>query len=100
MVKKTKSYASDFKFDVVLETFIRGNISEVARQYKINPGRLSVWRKEFILYGYMAFEKNPSKIEKDFRTKIKDLEILLRKKDIEISILKNFLDFCSYGDSR
>jgi len=100
MVKKTKDYAPDFKFNLVLESYIKGNVSEVARQYEIHPGRLSVWRKEFILYGHMVFEKNPSKIEKDFNMKIKDFENLIRKKDLEISVLKHYLDSCFYRDSR
>lgn len=93
MAKKIKKHSPEFKFKVVLESFIKGDVSEVARQYGIHPNQLSLWRKEFTVNGHLAFEKDPSKVEKAYKTRIEKLENLIGKKEVEISLLKNYLDF-------
>ncbi len=93
MTKRAKRRTSEFKFKVVLESFIKGNVSEVARQYGVHPNQLTLWRKEFMSNGQMAFEKDPSKVEKACRKKVEKLENLVGKKEFEISLLKNYLDF-------
>jgi len=93
MGKKVKKHSSEFKFKVVLESFVKGNVAEVSRQYGINPNQLSLWRKEFINQGHQAFEGKSSKEDVKFRKKIEQLENLIGKKEVEISLLKNYLDF-------
>jgi len=93
MGKKVKKHSSEFKFKVVLESFVKGNVVEVSRQYGINPNQLSLWRKEFITQGHQAFEGKSSKEDVKSRKKIEQLENLIGKKEVEISILKNYLDF-------
>lgn len=95
MVKKMKNYASDFKFNIVLESFVSGNVSDVARSHEVHPDQLLLWREEFISYGHIVFEKNPPENEKVYRTKIENLQNQIGKKDIEINMLKNYLDFLS-----
>ena len=48
MGKKVKKHSSEFKFKVVLESYIKDNVAEVSRQYGINANQLSLWRKQFI----------------------------------------------------
>jgi transposase len=93
MGKKVKKHSAEFKFKVVLESFIKDNVTEVGRQYGINPNQLSLWRKEFVNQGHKAFEGGTSKGDTKYRKKIEQLENLIGKKEIEISILKNYLDF-------
>lgn len=93
MAKRAKKYSSEFKFKVVLESFVKGNVAEIARQYGVHPNQLSLWRKEFNTNGHAAFENDPSKIEKKYKSKIEKLENLIGKKEVEISLLKNYLDF-------
>ena len=66
---------------------------EVSRQYGINTNQLSIWRKQFIGHGHQAFEGDALKGDAKFRKKIEQLENLIGKKEAEISILKNYLDF-------
>lgn len=93
MGKKVKKHSSEFKFKVVLESFVKGNVTEVSRQYGINPNQLSLWRKEFVSQGHHAFDGKSSKEDAKYRKKIEQLENLIGKKEIEISLLKNYLDF-------
>ena len=66
---------------------------EVSRQYGINTNQLSLWRKQFIGQGHHTFEGDASKGDARFRKKIEQLENLIGKKEVGISILKNYLDF-------
>jgi transposase-like protein len=100
MGKRAKRHSAEFKFKVVLESFIKGNVSEVARQYGVNANQLSLWRKEFAVNGHLAFEKEPSKVEKALKSKIEKLENLIGKKEVEISLLKNYLDFYAPLDGK
>ncbi len=93
MGKKPRDFTGEFKFKVVLESLIKGNVTEVARNYKINPNQLSNWRKIFNDNGNIIFEsKNNNEIEKKNK-KINELENLIGKKEVEISLLKKYLDF-------
>jgi len=46
MGKKPYKHNSKFKFKVALESFVNGNVAEIARSYGINPNQLSNWRTE------------------------------------------------------
>jgi len=35
MAKKPKTYTPNFKFKVVMESMVKGNVAEVARQYQV-----------------------------------------------------------------
>jgi transposase-like protein len=93
MSKKVKKHSAEFKFKVVLESYIKDNVAEVSRQYGINANQLSLWRKQFISQGHQAFEGSQVKGEMKYRKKIEQLENLIGKKEVEISLLKNYLDF-------
>lgn len=98
MSKKSKHYTSEFKFKVVLESFIKGNVTEIARQYHVHPNQLSMWRKSFQDSGNMVFENKANEKEDKLKKKIEGLENLIGKKEIEITLLKKYLDFYSPND--
>jgi transposase len=100
MGKKVKKHSAEFKFKVVLESFLKNNVAEVARQYAVHPNQLSLWRKEFVNNGHQAFEIDNLKEEAKYRKKIEQLENLIGKKEVEISILKNYLDFYAPLDGK
>lgn len=100
MRKKIKNYSAEMKFKVTLESFIRGDVAGVARQYGVHPNQLSLWRREFTTNGHLTFEKDPSKVEKSYKSKIEKLENLIGKKEVEISLLKNYLDFYAPLDGK
>jgi len=42
MGKKVKKHSLEFKFKVVLESYLKDNVAEVSRQYGINAHQLSL----------------------------------------------------------
>jgi transposase-like protein len=98
MGKRTKKYSPQFKFKVVLETFQRDSVAEVARQYDVHPNQVTMWRREFQTNGAKVFDTGTSKREEQYRKRITQLENLMGKKELEISLLKEFLDFYSPPD--
>lgn len=100
MGRKVKNHKPEFKFQLVLESLQKGNVSEVAREHGINPNQLCLWRKEFLSNGAMVFEKSPEKQKKETARKITQLENIIGKKEVEISLLKNFLDFYAPLDGK
>ena len=93
MAKKAKLYTPNFKFKVVVESLLKGNVAEVARQYGINPNQLSSWRSQFNSNGHLIFDKNNSDIEHKFKKSIAKLVYLIGKKEVELNLLKSYLDF-------
>jgi len=93
MKTKKKHHTAKFKFKVVLDSMIKDSVSEVARHYSVNPNQVSNWRKIFLDNGFMAFERNQSDMEKKYTKKIEQLENLIGKKEVEINLVKKYLDF-------
>ncbi len=100
MSRKIKKYSAQFKFQAVLESIKRDNVSEVARKYGIHPNKLSVWKSEFLKNGLDVFESSRDKVAEQLKKQIAGLEKLLGKKEIEINLLKGFLDFYVPPDAR
>ena len=90
---KKKRHTSKFKFRVVLDSLIKDNVSEVARHYSVNANQVSTWRKIFLDNGAMAFERNQTDMEKKYNKKIEQLENLIGRKEVEINLVKKYLDF-------
>jgi transposase len=100
MPRKVKSYTAAFKFKIVMESIQKDNVAEVARKYDIHPNKLSTWRSEFNKNGHLVFENSKDKVAERNARKIKDLENLIGKKEIEINILKGYVDFYSPLDGK
>jgi transposase-like protein len=98
MQKKSKHYTPEFKFKVVLESYLKGNVTEVARLYHVHPNQLSLWRNIFKENGYLVFNKDENGKEDKLKKKIESLENLIGKKEIEINLLKKYLDFYAPND--
>jgi transposase-like protein len=92
---KKKSYTPQFKLDRALEVVHTGNVSEIARKYGLNPNLLYLWRDRLIENGAGVFETTPDQAMGELKTKVSRLEQMLGKKEVELSLLKNFSDFYS-----
>jgi transposase len=90
---KRKTYAPQFKFERALETIKANNLSEISRRYGINANVLLKWRNQLLEQGNNLFAEAPEKETKELKSKIAKLEQMLGKKEVEISLLKNFSDF-------
>jgi len=92
-MSKRKQYTPQFKFDRAIEAIKTGNLSEVSRKYNIAVNVLSNWRSELLGKGANTFVLTPDKEKKQLKVKIAKLEQMLGKKEVELSVLKNFSDF-------
>lgn len=88
-----KKHTAKFKFTCVVETLKTDKVVEVARKYGINANQLSTWRKQFLDSGYEVFETTADKEKEDLKAKVSKLEQIIGKKEIELTLIKNFADF-------
>lgn len=100
MGKRIKAHQPDFKFKVVLESFVQGNVVSIARSYGVNANQLSTWRKLFVEKGPMIYQTEKANREKVLEKQLVSLEQLIGQKEIEISLLKKYLDFYSPPDGK
>ncbi len=91
-MKKSK-YTSKFKFDRVIESFKKDSVSEIARQYGFGVNLLSKWRMDFLSKGHIVFESKPDNDVIKLQRKVKQLEQIIGKKEIELNLINNFADF-------
>jgi putative transposase len=90
---KRKKHSSKFKLQVVLESISKNEISEIARKYDINPNLVSRWKQILKDNGAMIFENKPEDLGKKYQKKIESLENLIGKKEVELNLIKKYLDF-------
>ena len=100
MGKTPKKHSAEFKFRVVVESIQRNEVAEVARRYSVHPNQLTKWSQEFQQRGASIFELREGKKAAQFRENIAQPEGMIGKKEIELSVLKNSLDFYAPPDSR
>lgn len=85
-------YSPKFKFQVVLEDIkAEGKEAEaqVARAYGVHAVTLAKWKRHFLEHGAEMFGgKEEVKV---YEKKIAELKRMLRQKEVEIALLKNFL---------
>jgi len=89
--KKGKRYSPKFQFQVVLEV-LKGDREavEIARAYNIHPTSVSRWKQEFLDNGAEVFGKDTTVAQ--YEKRIRELEQLLGRKEVEIALLRNFAD--------
>lgn len=88
---KRKTYSATFKFQLVLESYSNEQSdTELARKHGVHPVTLSNWKKEFQQKGPMIFDSK--KHNQQQAKKLQRMERLLGQKEVEIALLKNFLD--------
>lgn len=86
-------YTAKFKFDRVIESLKKDNVSEVSRQYGFGANLLSKWRGEFMDKGHLVFESKPDADVVKLRKRVHQLEQIIGKKEVELALIKNFADF-------
>ena len=91
MGKKGKRYSPRFQFQVVLEV-LKGDRDavEIARAHGLHPTTVARWKREFLENGAEVFGKNSTVAQ--YEKKIKEMERLLGRKEVEIALLHNFMD--------
>ena len=99
MSKKTK-YTAKFKFDRVIESIRKNNVSEVARTYGFGVNLLSKWRSNFLNTGHQYFSKKPNQSIERLNKRIEKLEQIIGKKEVELNLIKNFSDFYQSQNGR
>jgi transposase-like protein len=89
--KKGKRYSPRFQFQVVLEV-LKGDRDavEIARVHDLHPTTVARWKREFLKNGAAVFGKDTALAA--YEKKIKEMERLLGRKEVEIALLKNFMD--------
>jgi transposase-like protein len=87
-----KKYTSKFKFEIVLQTIKTDSVTEISRKYGINPTLIAKWKSQFMQNGYMAFQKDEDAKMTELQNKVSKLEQIIGKKEVELSLVKNFLD--------
>jgi len=93
--RKKNSYSSQFKLDRALEAVKTNNIADIARKYNLSSNLLYLWRDQLIERGAALFETAPDGEVKELKNKVGKLEQMIGKKEVELSLLKNFSDFYS-----
>ncbi len=90
MGKKGKRYSPRFQFQVVLEV-LKGDRDavEIARAYDLHPTTVARWKREFLENGAEVFGKNSTVAQ--YEKKIREMERLLGRKEVEIALLHNFM---------
>lgn len=91
--KNRKKHSPQFKFDRAIDSIKKDNLSEISRQYGVSVNLLSNWRMQLTERGSHAFETSPDQEKNQLKNKIGRLEQMLGKKEVELSLLKNFSDF-------
>ena len=89
---KRKQYSPGLKFQVAIQALQGGNATTVARQYGISHGLASRWKQQLLEHGPEIFQTTRDQELEKLKQHITDLEQLIGKKEVEINLLKNFLD--------
>jgi len=89
--KKGKRYSPRFQFQVVLEV-LKGDRDavEIARAHDLHPTTVARWKREFLENGLVVFGKDGAVAT--YEKKIKEMERLLGRKEVEIALLRSFMD--------
>ena len=80
-VVNKRKHTPQFKFEVAMKAVGGKQMAEVARVYGVNTGQVSKWVSYLKTQGSSIFSTHP------------DTEQLVGKKEVELSLMKNFLDF-------
>lgn len=85
-----RTYSPKLKFQVVLEVLSEErSLAQVAKAYDVHPNSVGLWKKQFLEKGPEIFSEDST--VREYERRIRDLEQLLGKKEVEIALLKNFL---------
>ena len=85
--KSPRKFSEDFKFNVVLESFITGNVAETAARHNIHVTLVNNWRKQLKNEGPKLFAFRKGYNNQEHRM-IDQLEKIIGRLTIENQILK------------
>jgi transposase-like protein len=89
-VRMAKRYSPKFKFHVVLELLTGDKTNaQVAKAYGIHPNSVSAWKQTLLEEGPGIFAHNGTVAQ--YERRIAELERMIGQKEVEIALLKNFL---------
>lgn len=90
MAHKPRTYTPKFKFQLVLEV-LQGDRSEVeiGHVYGVNHTTISKWKRQFLEHGAQVFSTDEEL--KRYEKRVAELERMIGQKEIELSLLKNFM---------
>lgn len=92
--QKRRKHDSVEKVKVALEAIKEDlSINEIASKYKLHPGQVRQWKKEFLDNAESVFKNNKDEKKHlaDLETEKNDLESLIGQQTIEINFLKKNL---------
>lgn len=89
MSKHRRNFSSEFKSKIALEAIVgHSSINEIAREYKIHPNQVGMWKKQLLENIPMIFD-NPRGPKTDNNTDLIDqLYRQIGKLQVEIDWLK------------
>ena len=89
--KMRKRYSPRFQFQVVLEV-LKGDRDavEIAREHGLHTTTVSRWKREFLENGPAVFGKDSTLLAHE--KKIKEMERLLGRKEVELALLQSSMD--------
>jgi len=93
MGKLRRSHSPQFKFDVAFKAMSTNQPAETARLYGITTGMVTKWVAYIKANGPHLFETHPDKEVAQLKTHVEKLEQIVGKKEVELSLMKNFVDF-------
>lgn len=99
-MNKRKQHSPNLKFQIALKAIETGNCSAVARQYGVSHTLANRWKHQLLEYGSQIFQSNQDKELEKLQNHIANLEQLIGKKEVEINLLKNFLDVTTSPSGR
>ena len=85
--RKQRKFSPEFKLNVVLESYVRGNVSATAERNEIHVSQLNSWRKQLLRQGAKTFLPERKRKPKQER-KIDQLEKIIGRLTIQNEILK------------
>lgn len=98
MTKPRKIYSREFKENAVKLSYERSNISDLARELGIRPNFLYRWREEAQVKGKESFPGNGKQSVSPEHEELLELRKQLKRKDMELEILKKAVGIISMND--
>jgi transposase len=85
-----RRYTPKLKAQVVLEV-LQGEKTpaQVAKAYGVHPNSVQLWKRRFLDRAPEVFSEETT--VKEYERRIRELEQLVGRKEVEIALLKNFL---------
>ncbi len=89
MTRKRRRFDGRFKAKVALEA-VRSvrTVSEIAKQFKVHPNQVTLWKKHLLEGAEQAFESNGSKAEKSDEPEAAELYEQIGRLKVELEWLK------------